>query len=334
MYFMGVLVWLGGGVMDRAFLGLLLTAAWLAAGLPAGAKMKVELGKPLPAPVKTTPVPMPVEPVLAPPPKPLVVRSFQDWCLVPKKESQVRATVEGVFRLVGSKRCAEAAARLNKLERLDLSGLGVADLRPLAGLRGVKVLVLDRNPIRDLSPLAGLVNLEVLSVKGSSLKTLAGVAGLTSLKALAIDGSFVRDLEPVAGLGGLESFSASGCRVQSVASLAGLRNLRVLDLGRNQVEDLTPIALSQSLEEIYLNDNNVRDVRALGGVIALRVLNLNNNKIKDFKALGSLGGLMRLELLGMPTEVNPCPALAARAVCLYHKVPVEVVEKPVVKPTK
>jgi Leucine-rich repeat (LRR) protein len=318
--------------MDRVFWGLLLTAALWVAQLPAGAKMKVELGKPLPAPVKTTPVPMPVEPVLAPP-KPLA-RSFQDWCLVPKKESQVRATVEGVFRLVGSKRCAEAGARLNKLERLDLSGLGVADLRPLAGLRGVKVLVLDRNPIRDLSPLAGLVNLEVLSVKGSSLKTLAGVAGLTSLKALAIDGSFVRDLEPVAGLGGLESFSASGCRVQSVASLAGLRNLRVLDLGRNQVEDLTPIALSQSLEEIYLNDNNVRDVRALGGVIALRVLNLNNNKIKDFKALGSLGGLMRLELLGMPTEVNPCPALAARAVCLYHKVPAEVVEKPVVKPTK
>jgi hypothetical protein len=315
--------------MYRGFLGLAVGVAVLALGLPGEARMKVELGKPVPAPVKATPVNMPVEPIALP--KPVPVRSFQDWCLVKKKESSVRATVEGVFRLVGSKRCAEAAQRLSKLERLDFSGLGVADLRPLAGLRGVKVLVLDRNPIRDLSPIAGWSTLEVLSVKGSSIKTLAGVAGLTRLKALAIDGSFVRDLEAVAGLVGLESFSASGCRVQSVAPLAGLKNLRVLDLGRNQVEDLTPIALSQSLEEVYLNDNNVRDVRALGGVVALRVLNLNNNKIKDFKSLGSLGGLMRLELLGMPTEVNPCPILAARAVCLYHKVPVAGVEKPVKK---
>jgi Leucine-rich repeat (LRR) protein len=313
--------------MYRGFLGLAVGVVGLVAiALPGEARMKVELGKP--APVRATPVPMPVEPGVAP--KPVAVRSFQDWCSVKKKESSVRATVEAVFRLVGSKRCGEAAARLGKLERLDLSGLGVADLRPMAGLRGVKVLVLDRNPIRDLSPIAGWSSLEVLSVKGSSLKTLAGVAGLTSLKALAIDGSFVRDLGAVAGLSGLESLSATGSRVESLAPLTGLRNLRLLDLARNQVEDLTPLALLPSLEEIYLNDNNVRDVRALGGVVALRVLNLNNNKIKDFKALGSLGGLMRLELLGMPMEVNPCPVLAVRAVCLYHKVPVEVVEKPVV----
>ncbi|NJM46803.1 MAG: leucine-rich repeat domain-containing protein [Alkalinema sp. RU_4_3] len=301
-------------------------------GTACGARMKVELGKPLPAPV--APVGKPVDPAKLQLPVAAPVRSFQDWCLVKNKQADVRATVAGVFRLVGTKRCAEAAERLGKLERLDLSGLGVADLRPLAGLKGVKVLVLDRNPIRDLSPIANWNSLELLSVKGSSLKTLTGVAGLTNLKALAIDGSFVRDLEAVAGLASLESFSASGCRVQSVAPLAGLKNLRVLDLGHNQVEDLTPIALSQSLEEVYLNDNQVRDVRALGGVIALRILNLNNNKIKDFKALGSLGGLRRLEILGMPMETNPCPILAERAVCLYHKVPSESTEKPVTKPAK
>jgi hypothetical protein len=343
VYFVGVLVW--GRAMDvrrlnplyRGFvsLGGVLSAGVLSLGFvsvmgsPALARMKIELGKPLPAPQPAKPA-KPV--VLDPLPTPVPVRSFQDWCQLKHKQPQVKNTVEAVFRLVGSKRCGEASQRLAKLERLDFSGLGVADLRPLEGVQGVKILVLDRNPVRDLSPLVRWSALEVLSVKNSSLKDLKGIAGMTSLKALAIDGSFVRELDAVAGLGNLESLSAVGCRVQSMAPLSGLRNLRMLDLGRNQVDDVTPLALSQNLEELYLNDNQVRDVRALGGVVALRVLNLNNNNIKDFKALGSLGGLMRLEILGMPMETNPCPvALNNRAVCLYHKVPAAVVEKPIVK---
>jgi internalin A len=264
-------------------------------------------------------------------------KTFLDWCLLPEKSAVVKSTVEAVFRAVGTKRCSQAAAKVEKLEKLNLTGMGARDLRPIAGLGNLTGLILDRNPVRDLEPLVGLKRLEVLSLNGSSVKDLKPLMRLGGLKGLAIDGTFVRDLAPVASLGGLVEFSAQGNRLQNIAPLAGLKNLRYLALSRNLIDELTPLTWLSELEELYLNDNKVRDVKPISGLTVLRVLTLNNNKIELFEPLTSLPSLKRVELLGMPTKINPCPAMPKRSVCLYHHIPSEVEEgqeapKPVSKP--
>jgi internalin A len=311
-----------GGV-DRAEMIVMAVKPWIGAGLIAG--FWFSGGAVLAAPGKS-----PTKPSQKP--RQMVVRTeataktFLDWCLVPEKSATVKATVDAVFRAVGTKRCAQAAAKVEKLERLNLAGLGARDLRPIAGLGNLTGLILDRNPVRDLEPLVGLRKLEVLSLNGSSVKDIRPLGRMAGLKGLAIDGTFVRDLVPVASLGGLVEFSAQGNRLQNIAPLAGLKNLRYLALSRNLIDELTPLTSLSELEELYLNDNKVRDVKPISGLVILRVLTLNNNKIELFEPLTSLPSLKRIELLGMPTKINPCPAMPKRSVCLYHHIQNEVEE--------
>jgi internalin A len=248
-------------------------------------------------------------------------KTFLDWCLLPEKSAGVKATVEAVFQAVGTKRCGTAAVKVEGLKRLDLSGMGVRDLRPIGALGQITVLVLDRNPVRDLQPLVGLKQLEVLSLNRSSVKDLGAVSQMPGLKALAIDGTFVRDLTAVAGLNGLREFSAQADRIEDIAPLTGLTNLRYLALSRNNIEELTPLTALTNLEELYLNDNKIKSVKPISGLVLLRTLALNNNRIKGFEPLLSLPSLQRLELLGMPTELNPCPVMPKSGICLYHQVP-------------
>ncbi len=245
--------------------------------------------------------------------------TFYEWCMSPRKSSEVRATIEALFWVAGTKRCVPAARRLVEREALDLTGLSVRDLRPIAGLPKLKKLVLDRNPVRDLTPLGRLGQLQVLSVNQSSLKRLDGVELIVGLQALSIDRTLVRDLGPVAGLVGLKELSARGDRLENIVALSGLKSLRYLALENNRIEELTPLTFLGGLEELRLDNNRVRDIQPLAGLTMLQTLTLNSNRISDFRSLQSLPSLKRVELLGMLLRSNPCPAALNGGSCVYQQ---------------
>jgi Leucine-rich repeat (LRR) protein len=245
--------------------------------------------------------------------------TFYEWCMTPQKSAEVRATIEALFWVAGTKRCVPAAERLAGPEELDLTGLSVRDLRPIAGLPKLKRLVLDRNPVRDLTPLGKLKQLQVLSVNQSSLKWLDGVETIVGLQALSIDRTLVRDLGPVAGLSQLRELSARGDRLESIAPLAGLKSLRYLALENNRIEELTPLTFLGGLEELRLANNRIRDIQPLAGLTVLQTLTLSSNRIADFRSLQSLLRLERVEILGMLLTNDPCPKVPALRSCTYHK---------------
>jgi Leucine-rich repeat (LRR) protein len=245
--------------------------------------------------------------------------TFYEWCMSPGKSSEVRATIEALFWVAGTKRCVPAAQRLAGREELDLTGLSVRDLGPIAGLPKLRKLVLDRNPVRDLTPLGKLAQLQVLSVNQSSLKRLDGVETIGSLQALSIDRTLVRDLGPIAGLVGLKELSARGDRLESIAPLAGLKSLRYLALENNRIEELTPLTFLGGLEELRLANNRIRDIQPLAGLTVLQTLTLSSNRIADFRSLQSLPRLKRVELLGMLLRSNPCPASLNGGSCVYQQ---------------
>ncbi len=248
-----------------------------------------------------------------------VPETFYEWCMLPGKSSEVRATIEALFWVAGTKRCVPAAQRLVGREALDLTGLSVRDLRPVAGLPRLRKLVLDRNPVRDLGPLGKLKRLQVLSLDQSSLKQLDGVETIEGLQALSINRTLVRDLGPVAGAVGLRELAARGNGLTNIAPLGGLKGLRYLALEHNRIEELTPLAFLTGLEELHLSNNAIRDIQPLSGLTVLQTLTLNSNRIEDFRSLQSLSGLKRVELLGMLLSSNPCPASLNGGSCVYHR---------------
>jgi internalin A len=248
-------------------------------------------------------------------------KTFYEWCMAAQKSAEVKATIEALFWMAGTKRCVPAAQRLAGREELDLTGLSVRDLRPIAGLPKLKKLVLDRNPVRDLTPLGKLTQLQVLSVNQSSLKQLDGVETIVGLQALSIDRTLVRDLGPIAGVVGLRELAARGNRLTNIAPIAGLKGLRYLALEHNRIEELTPLTFLTGLEELHLSNNAIRDIQPLSGLTVLQTLTLNSNRIEDFRSLQSLPRLKRVELLGMLSTSNPCPTSLNGGSCVYHRLP-------------
>ena len=89
------------------------------------------------------------------------------------------------------------------LQGLNLMDNQIADVGPLANLKNLQTLNLDKNnPIRDLGPLAGLTNLKTLHL-GRKIKNLGPLAGLTNLDFLNVQNNRIKSLAPLVANTGL-----------------------------------------------------------------------------------------------------------------------------------
>ncbi|MCE9610443.1 MAG: leucine-rich repeat domain-containing protein [Chthoniobacter sp.] len=123
-------------------------------------------------------------------------------------------------------RNVNALRGLTRLRVLNISGLEVADLAPLAELTQLQTLYLgDCKGVTDLAPLAGLTQLQTLSLNNcTGVTDLTPLAGLTRLQTLSLDGcTGVADLAPLAGLAQLDEIRLGGCTGLSTEALAAFQ---------------------------------------------------------------------------------------------------------------
>ena len=94
------------------------------------------------------------------------------------------------------------AGQMAQLTRLDLSGLGIADLPGLEFAVNLRVLALAGNRITDLSPL--------MPATVSSGQAVGTPVGLQRLEYISVDFNLVTDLSPLEGLSRLKAVSLDG----------------------------------------------------------------------------------------------------------------------------
>lgn len=94
--------------------------------------------------------------------------------------------------------CLERCAELRELPRLppspaitrlELSGLPLTSIEPLAALTGLEWLRLDGTHVQDLSPLRGLTRLRLLDLRQTRAQDLSPLAGMHELRCLALRGA-------------------------------------------------------------------------------------------------------------------------------------------------
>lgn len=197
----------------------------------------------------------------------------------------------------------KTVASLPKLEELSLKGAILADLTPLLGARGLRVLDLRVTGIRDLAPLAELPLLEVLYLPdGADLSTLPH---LPRLRDLAVRGAGAH-LERVGAQSALRRLVASAGGVSSLEALAGLTELETLDISRNP---------------------GLTDLRPLSRLARLRSLDLALTGVRALGPLARLSSLERLALEGLPLEgLSPLAGLSSLQVLGLHRSQVESLE--------
>lgn len=116
-------------------------------------------------------------------------------------------------------------ANLTHLESLQMAGVVINDLSPLAKLDHLKSLTLfNGDQPLDLAPLAGLVNLEALTLRNNRISDLTPLSGLAKLGYLDLEGNQITDVSPLAGLTGLERLYLTDNPISDFSPLAEVRS--------------------------------------------------------------------------------------------------------------
>jgi Leucine-rich repeat (LRR) protein len=219
---------------------------------------------------------------------------------------------------------------LPSLERLDLFGTGVDDVRSLAGCRALRELKLAYSRVTDVGimGLERIAALEVLHLAGSQITSVTSLRHCTALRELILDWTIVTD----ASIAGLESIvtltklSLVNCaNITSVSSLRHSPSLRELDISFTPVTaagtmgldeigtlqclkaggcaqlDAATLRRCRSLREVELNSSeDLTDaiLAALADVRTLETLKLFCRDVRDVSALARSVSLRELHLEG------------------------------------
>jgi Leucine-rich repeat (LRR) protein len=218
-------------------------------------------------------------------------------------------------------------AELHQLRRLDISGLKVGDIGPLARLTLLEDLEIgyprfssqrERIPLENIAALANLRFLRELTIGSTSVSDLGPLASLAQLRSLDISRTDVSDLRPLAKLNSLESLYAVNSLIQSLAPLSesislrvlalegtkvgnllplsGLVNLMTLDLTDTSIADLSPLSKLAKMKRLYLDGTRVSDVQPLATLVNLETLWLTGTRVVDIAPLATLTKLTDLDL--------------------------------------
>lgn len=116
-------------------------------------------------------------------------------------------------------------ANLKNLESLQMAGVVINDLSPIAKLDRLTSLTLyNGDQPLDLSPLSGLVNLVSLTLRNNRISDLTPLSGLTNLGYLDLEGNQITDVSPLAGLTGLERLYLTDNPISDFSPLAEVRS--------------------------------------------------------------------------------------------------------------
>ncbi|MFC1731887.1 leucine-rich repeat domain-containing protein [candidate division KSB1 bacterium] len=175
---------------------------------------------------------------------------------------------------------------LTKMKKLSLTqNRTIIDISPLAGMKEVYELWLDRNIINDISPLAGMTKLEYLRLDYDPVTDISALANLSALREVYFTAAPFADLSPISSLVNLEIFWAIECSIQDLTPLNNLINLTYLHLEANDIEDISALRNLTLLETLYLSINKITDISVIKYLNNVNIMRLFSNQIEDILPL-------------------------------------------------
>lgn len=161
-------------------------------------------------------------------------------------------------------------AGMKSITSIKLNRNGIVDISPLSDMTQLTNLHLFHNSISDISAVRKLTNLTTLYFGDNNISDISAIAGLTNLKCLWIAENPIFDISAVRELTQLEQFVASDCGISNLSALENLTNLIDLSLTNNFIFNASPLYNLSNLQRIsiganYLSESDIQNLRnALG----------------------------------------------------------------------
>jgi serine/threonine protein kinase len=158
------------------------------------------------------------------------------------------------------------------IEFLDLRGSLVTDLGPLTN-KAIHTLLLDRcRNVKDLKPLTGMRSLKVVALGNTDVTDLGPLQGLP-LSVLRLSNTRVTDLSPLLGMPLEQELDLSFTAVADISALRGI-SVQILNLQKTRVKDIEPLG-GLAAKTIRLDEcDDVVNLLPLGKNAALERLSI------------------------------------------------------------
>ncbi len=188
-----------------------------------------------------------------------------------------------------------------KISHLNLSGLGLSDLAPLATMQ-LESLDISGNQISNLAPLRGM-QLRLLNCSGNLISDLAPLRGMRLVRLEASNNQIV-DLTPLEGMP-LEQLVADDNRVSELAPLAGAP-VEFVSLERNPIGSVAALSQCVKLVKLRISEAPLASLDGLA-LDSLTHLAVTNCPITNLRPL-MRSRLKALDLSGtLVTDVADLP---------------------------
>lgn len=144
---------------------------------------------------------------------------------------------------------------------LDLRNKGISSLSGIEYAWALSVLLLDNNPLTDISPLASLKALAMLSLGSTGIYDLSTLSGLTNLEMLFLNDNFLTSLAPLSAMKSLNTIDVShNLTLSDLSPLSGLHSLQSIFVQYDGITSIKPLYDNSSLgagDQVELHHNNL-----------------------------------------------------------------------------
>lgn len=235
----------------------------------------------------------------------LSLSHFYDICSQEKGNAQQLATVAAIMEHLNVSSCASAHDLLISRTELNLDGLMLEDLSPLAGLTQLRRLSLKDNRLTDVSSLRHLTKLKTLELDGNDIRQFDALRpliteGLTIMGRRRqlwnyLDTTFLQQCKLMRE-GRADAALATTIKAlfwhagsdDCVTANGRLLSLVNLDLSGRGISNLEPLADLTGLQSLNLSDNPVQDIAPLVRLERLRKLDLRQTEVSGVSDLSLL----------------------------------------------
>ena len=191
----------------------------------------------------------------------------------------------------------------------------VRDLSDLKQLKNLRVLQIEGQQIRDISPLFELEHLEELSLNCNPITSLEGIERLKGLTRLDLCSTDVTDLSPIHSLDNVWFIQLDKTNISSLDAISGMKALSGLQINGTFVSEIPE---DMHLQELRANGSRLHSVPDFGGQEDV-ILYLLNTRLDDISNISTAKSYQHLEI-----DCNSNRSLSSRLIQELEGKPVEV----------
>lgn len=172
------------------------------------------------------------------------------------------------------------------MENFDPMDVGsIDDLSIVKYMPNLKVLEVEAQQIKDITPVFQLEKLEILRLSCNPISSIEGIEALSNLRELSLTNTDITDVTPAMNCTKLAQLQVDMTYIDSIDGIENLTNLRQLQISQTYVDDLSGIEYLPELDYLEFERTKVNSCPVLVGKRTLEMFACNETRLDSVDCL-------------------------------------------------